>query len=90
MVVGVRFHARTPHILIMTELFFATYAELILLTKVWKMHGSLSYIVVNILIELASNSARYTGGKLVIPKIRTAPVFTANRKLSLEWHLLIP
>ena len=30
------------------------------------MHGSLSYVVVNILIELASNSARYTGGKLAI------------------------
>ena len=32
------------------------------------MHGSLSYVVVNnvILIELASNSTRYTGGKLAI------------------------
>ena len=48
----------------MTELFFATYDELVLLTKAWKMHGSLSYIEVNILIELASNSARYTGGKM--------------------------
>ena len=51
---------------IMTDLFFATYDELVLLTKAWKMHGSLSYVVVNILIELASNSTRYTGGKLAI------------------------
>jgi hypothetical protein len=50
----------------MTDLFFATYNELVLLTKAWKMHGSLSYVVVNILIELASNSTRYTGGKLAI------------------------
>ena len=50
----------------MTDLFFATYDELVLLIKAWKMHGSLSYVVVNILIELASNSARYTGGKLAI------------------------
>ena len=42
---------------IMTDLFFATYDELVLLTKAWKMHGSLSYIVVYLLIELASNSA---------------------------------
>ena len=35
-----------------------TYDELVLLTKAWKMHGSLSYVVVNILIELASNSGR--------------------------------
>ena len=55
-----------PHILIMPDLFFATYDELVLLTTAWKMHGSLSYIVVNILIELASNSARYTGGKLAM------------------------
>ena len=47
-------------------MFFATYGELVLLTKAWKMHGSLSYVVVNILIGLASNSARYAGGKLVI------------------------
>ena len=46
----------------MTDLFFATYDELVLLTKAWKMHGSLSYVVVNILIGLASNSTRYTGG----------------------------
>ena len=49
--------------------FFATYDELVLWTKAWKMHGPLSYVVVsivNILIELASNSARYTGGKLAI------------------------
>ena len=31
------------------------------MTKIWKTHGFLSYIVVNILIELASNSAQYTG-----------------------------
>ena len=58
------------HILIMTDidLFFATYGELVLLIKAWKMHGSLSCIVVIILIELASNSssARYTGGKLAM------------------------
>ena len=79
MVVGVRFHARlgTPHILIMTELFFATYDELVLLTKAWKTHGSLSYIVLNILIELASNSARYTGGELAVgchPDTCTCPI----------------
>ena len=51
---------------IMTDLFFATYDELILLTKAWKMHDTLVKAVVNILIELASNSARYTGGKLAI------------------------
>ena len=34
------FHARTLHILIMTDLFFATYGELVLLTKAWKMYGS--------------------------------------------------
>ena len=54
----------------MTDLFFATYDELmimiILLTKAWEMHGSLGHVVVNILIGLASNSARYTGGKLAI------------------------
>ena len=44
----------------MADLFFVTYDELILLTKAWKMHGSLSYVVVNILIGLASNSTRYT------------------------------
>ena len=63
---GFYFHARTPHIPIMIDLFFATYGELILLTKAWKMHGPLSYVLVNILIGLASNSARYTGGKLAI------------------------
>ena len=41
----------------MTDLFFATYDELVLLTKAWKMHGSLSYVVVNILIELARRVA---------------------------------
>ena len=55
MVVRVQFHARTLHILIMTDLFFAIYDELILLAKAWKMHGSLSYVVVNIRIGLASN-----------------------------------
>ena len=50
----------------MTDLVFVTYGELILLTKAWKMHGSLSYVVVNILIELASNSTRYTDGKLAM------------------------
>ena len=45
-------------ILIMTDLFFATYGELILLTKAWKLHGPLNYVVVTTLIELASNSAR--------------------------------
>ena len=39
-------HARTPHILIMTDLFFATYHELVLLTKAWKMHDSLTKVVV--------------------------------------------
>ena len=57
MVVRVRFHARTLHILIMTDLFFATYDELVLLTKAWKMHDALIKVVVHILIELASNSA---------------------------------
>ena len=59
---GFYVHARTPHILIMimTDLFFATYVydELVLLTKAWKMHGSLSHVVVNILTGLASNSAQ--------------------------------
>ena len=64
------FHARTLHILIMTDLynhdmFFATYGELVLLTTAWKMHGSLNYIAVNILVELASNSARCTYTRVV-------------------------
>ena len=54
MVVRVRFHASTLHSLIMTDLFFATYDELVLLTKAWKMHTPLIKVVVNILIELAS------------------------------------
>ena len=56
MVVRVPFHARTLHILIMTDLFFATYDELILLTKSWKVHDVLIKIVVHnvILIEVAS------------------------------------
>ena len=40
----------------MTDLFFVTYDELILLAKAWKMHDALVKVVVNILIELASNS----------------------------------
>ena len=43
-------------ILIMTDLFFATYGELVLLTKAWKMHDALITVVVHILIELASYS----------------------------------
>ena len=56
---GFDFHASTLriHILIMADPFFATYDEPVLLTNAWKMHGSLSHIVVHILIELASNSA---------------------------------
>ena len=61
-------HARTLHNLVevMTDLLFATYGELGLLARAWKMHGSLSYISVNMLIELASNPARHTGDKLAI------------------------
>ena len=40
----------------MTDLFFATYGELVLLTKAWKMHDALITVVVHILIELASYS----------------------------------
>ena len=40
----------------MTDLFFATYDELILLSKAWKMHDALIKVVVNILIKLARNS----------------------------------
>ena len=54
----------------MTDLFFATYDELVLLNKAWKMHDALIKVVVNnvMLIELASKRARYTGarGKLAI------------------------
>ena len=57
MVVRVGFHARTLHILIMTDLFCATYDELVLLTKAWKIYDALITVVVHILIELASNSA---------------------------------
>ena len=56
MVVKVRFHARALHILIMAGLFFATYGELVLLTKARKMHDALTKVVVHILIELASNA----------------------------------
>ena len=58
MVVRVLFPCKNPsyphYESFMTDLFFATYSEL--LTKAWKMHGSYNYIVVHILIELASNS----------------------------------
>ena len=50
----------------MTDLFFATYDELFLLDKAWKMHDALIKVVVSMLIELASKRARYTGGKLAI------------------------
>ena len=52
---------------IMIELFFATYSELILLTKAWKMHSPLSCILANtgILIALASNSARHVAMDLM-------------------------
>ena len=63
---GFYFHARTLHILIVTELFWATYDELVLLTKAWKMHTPFIKVVVNILIELASKWGRYTGGKLAM------------------------
>ena len=60
MVVRVQFHASlrtgTLHILSMTNLFFATYDELVLLTKAWEMHDASIKVVVHILIELASNS----------------------------------
>ena len=45
------------NILIMTDLFFATYNEPVLLAKAWKMHDALVKVIVPILIELASNSA---------------------------------
>ena len=59
MVVRVPFHARTLHILIMTNLFLATYEsdEPVLLTKSLKMQDALIKVVVHILLELASNSA---------------------------------
>ena len=41
----------------MTDLFFATYDELVLLNEAWKMHDALITVVVQMLIELASNSA---------------------------------
>ena len=50
----------------MADLFFATYDELVLLNKAWNMHDALIKVVVNMLIELASKRARYTGGKLAI------------------------
>ena len=57
LMVRVRFHARTPHILMMADLFFVTYAELALLTRAWKMQDALAKVVVHIMIELASNPA---------------------------------
>ena len=60
------FHERALHVLIVTELFWATYGELILLTKAWKVHDALIKVVVNILIELASKRGRYPGGKLAM------------------------
>jgi len=50
----------------MTDLFLVTYDERVLLNKAWKMHDALIKVVVNMLIELASKRARYTGGKLAI------------------------
>ena len=43
----------------MADLFsiFATYAEIVLLTKARKMYDALITVVVHMLIELASNSA---------------------------------
>ena len=41
----------------MTDLFFATYDELVLLKKAWKVRDVLIKVVVNLMIELASNSA---------------------------------
>ena len=56
---AIRFHARTLHILIMTDLFFATYDQLVLLTKLkaWETHDTLRKVAVPMLIELVSNSA---------------------------------
>ena len=53
----VRFHA-TLHIHIMTDLFVATYDELVRLTTAyaWKMNDALIQVAVHMLIELASNS----------------------------------
>ena len=50
MVVRVPFHARTLHILIMTNLFLATYEsdEPVLLTKSLKMQDALIKVVVHI------------------------------------------
>ena len=47
----------------MTDLFFANYDELVLLTRAWKVHDALLKVLVNILIELASKRGRYPGGK---------------------------
>ena len=62
------FHARSHHIPTVTDLFRATYDELELLFKAWKICGSLSNLVVTILMEvaIASKSIRYTGGKLAM------------------------
>ena len=68
MVVRVRFPCKTPSHAHYDRSVFCDYDELVLLTAAWKMHGSLSYIVVNIRIELASNSARHMGGKLAMAR----------------------
>lgn len=47
---GADFHARTLYILIMTDRFFATYGELALLNKAWKMYDALIKVVANLLI----------------------------------------
>ena len=54
---GFDFHASALHILIMADLFFATYdeLELVFLTKARKMYDALIKVVVHVLIELASN-----------------------------------
>ena len=64
----------------MTDLFFATFDELVLLTKAWKMYGSLSYVVVNILIELASSSTPYIHHTRVanLPLV-AIPIRTTNK-----------
>ena len=62
MAVRVVFACKNPslsiYIPIMADLFFATYGELILLAKAWKMHGSLSNIVGNMMIGTSSNRER--------------------------------
>ena len=52
----------------MAEPGFATYDELNLLTKAWKVHDPLITVVVNnaMLTELASKRGRYAGEKLAL------------------------